>query len=52
LSDQQIHSLAEFRNRVMYAVLEPAGDASDRLETLLAHTALIAILLDALQKTE
>lgn len=52
LSDQQIHSLAEFRNRVMHAVLEPAGDASDRLETLLAHTALIAILLDALQKIE
>jgi len=49
LSDQQIRSLADFRNSVMHAVLEPAGDDSHRLDSLLIHTALVASLLDGLE---
>lgn len=49
LSKEQIESLADFRNGVMHAVLEPAGDASDRLEHVLAQTAQLTRLLEALE---
>lgn len=51
MSDRQIREVADFRNSVMHAVLEPAGDASERLDNLLNQTALIARLLDELQET-
>jgi hypothetical protein len=49
LSAQQVRSLTKFRNSVMHAVLEPAGDDSDRLRQLLSQTALITRLLDGLE---
>lgn len=49
LDAEQIEGLVTFRNKVVHAVLDPAGDADDRLEQLLAQTALIARLLDSLQ---
>lgn len=50
LSDQEIGKLGDFRNRVMHAVLEPSGDDDDRLERLLADTALVARVLGALNE--
>lgn len=49
LDARQIEGLATFRNKVVHAVLDPAGDADDRLEQLLTQTALITTLLDSLQ---
>jgi hypothetical protein len=51
LSDEQIRGLADFRNRVMHSVLDPAGDEPGRLKHLLTHTALVARLLDSVERT-
>lgn len=48
LSSEQVDGLCEFRNRVMHSVLQPAGDAPERLEQLLDRTELVQRLLDAL----
>jgi hypothetical protein len=48
LTSEQIKGLSEFRNRVMHSVLQPAGDAPERLDDLLNHTKLVQRLLDVL----
>jgi hypothetical protein len=50
LSDEHIGGLSDFRNRVMHSVLDPAGDERDRLEHLLTHTALVAQLLESIDR--
>ncbi len=49
LTVEQIRGLSDFRNSVMHAVLDPAGDDGDRLEGLLSYTGLIARLLDSIE---
>jgi hypothetical protein len=51
LSDREIRSLTDFRNSVMHAVLEPAGDEGERFEDLLLQTALLSTLVDDLQRS-
>lgn len=48
LDSEQINGLSEFRNRVMHSVLQPAGDAPERLDELLNLTELVQWLLDAI----
>lgn len=45
LTATQIQHLSKFRNTVMHAVLEPAGDDDGRLKHLLDQTELVAGLL-------
>jgi hypothetical protein len=47
LTDERIRAFSHFRNSVMHAVLDPAGDDSGRLEHLLSHTALATKLLSS-----
>lgn len=49
LEDKTISDLADFRNKVMHAVLEPAGDDAERVGVLLSQTGLITSLLDAIE---
>lgn len=48
LTVEQIEGLSGFRNSVMHAVLDPAGDDSERLEGLLGHMELIDRLLNSI----
>lgn len=45
LTSTQIQHLSKFRNTIMHAVLEPAGDDDVRLKRLLDQTELVAELL-------
>jgi hypothetical protein len=45
LTGRQIQQLSRFRNTIMHAVLEPAGDDDIRLKQLLTDTRLVAELL-------
>jgi hypothetical protein len=48
LNPQRIKGLSEFRNRVMHAVLQPAGDSPERLDDLLSRTELVQGILEAI----
>lgn len=52
LTDDQVRSLSDFRNSVMHAVLDPAGDDSASLRHLLSQTALVACLLNSLHSVD